>query len=460
MHMEKAAVGAGCRHARMRLGLLFDNDFDAKAHARLERNGVCFDRAGFDLFSFPSNARLVGFDLDRFARRQALRARRCGWRGVVSHDEPFGALAAALTAEYAGLAGASPEAVIACQHKLHMRRVLARVRPEASLRFSELNCDYGDPVPDGLPYPCFAKPVKAAFSVLARRITCRDQLQAMTRFGWRERWVIRRLVEPFDGVARRRLPAAGCAHRLMIEEVVCAPQYNLDGYLSDGEMRVLGVVDAIVYPGTQAFQRWQLPTRLPPAVVQRAADVARRFLREVGFTHGFFNMEFFHDPVSDRLTVIEFNPRLASQFSDLYRRVHGVDPHAMALALACGQDPAELPRSEPTAKVAASLVWRAFDLGEVPAAPTRARLATLATAFPDALLSVYRKWGYALDRDFKWLESHRYGLVNIGADDWPQMRQLSERAAALLGWPNAPYAGERVAGLDERVLRPALDAAQ
>ena len=32
------------------------------------------------------------------------------------------------------------------------------------------------------------------------------------------------------------------------------------------------------------------------------------------------------------------------QFSDLYLRVHGIDPHAMSLALALGQDPAALPR--------------------------------------------------------------------------------------------------------------------
>ena len=36
-----------------------------------------FDEAGFDLFSFPSNARLIGFDLDalRSARRAAAGAR-------------------------------------------------------------------------------------------------------------------------------------------------------------------------------------------------------------------------------------------------------------------------------------------------------------------------------------------------------------------------------------------------
>lgn len=445
----------------MRLGLLFDYSFDARAHGRLAQAGYRFERAGFDLFSFPSNAGLLGFDLDRFARRQAQRARRRGWAGVVSHEEQFGALAAALTAEAAGLPGTPPEAVLACQHKLHMRRVLDRVRPDANVRFAELACAYGDPIPQGLAYPCFVRPVKAAFSVLARRVASRDALQAHTRFGWRELWVIRRLVEPFERIARRRLPQAGSAHRMMVEEIVRAPQYNLDGYVHAGRVHLLGVVDAIMYPGTQAFQRWELPSRLPRAVVERATGIAQDFLHAVGYRHGFFNMEFFHDTASDRLAVIEFNPRLASQFGDMYRRVLGLDPHAMALALAIGHDPAALPRTAPTARVAASLVWRAFPGEPVPRPPGRAQRERLAAAFPDALVSLYPKSGHALEREFKWLDSHRYGVVNLGAADWPAMQAHGAHVAALLGWPDAPYRDRFAHPADVPALpRAALDAAE
>jgi hypothetical protein len=422
------------------VGLLFDHDFDAVAHARLEGSGFRFDRAGFDLFSFPSNLGLVGFDLDRFAQAQAHRARSRGWAAVVSHQDQFGALAAALLAQAAGLPGTSPESIIACQHKLHARRVLERVCPEANLGCAELDWAYGDPVPEGLVYPCFVKPVKAAFSVLARRVRSRQELQAHTRFGRREQWVIRRLVEPFARVARQRLPEAGSAHRLMLEEPLRGAQYNLDGFVHDGQMHVLGVVDAIMYPGTQAFQRWELPSRLPAPVVDQAADVAHRFLQAVNFTRGLFNMEFFFDAATGRVTVIEFNPRLASQFGDLYRRVSGVDPHAVALALATGDDPLRLPRSEPTAAVAASLVWRAFGAREVPPMPSRARRADLARALPDALLFTLPKSRSAIERDFKWLDSYRYGLVHVGAQDADDLRHRCARAAVVLGWPNAPYA--------------------
>ena len=430
------------RHERRpRLGLLFDYDWDALAHQALGPR-FAYDRAGFDLFSFPSNARLINFDLGAFADKQARRARQRGWAGVVSHHEQFGALGAALVAEQAGLPGTSPEAVIACQHKLHARRVLQQVCPEANLRFCELDAQYGGPIPEGLAYPSYVKPVKAAFSVLARPVRHERELHEHTRFGKRELWVIRRLVEPFERVARERLPGCGTAHRMMLEEPLRAPQYNLDGYVFNGQLHVLGIVDAVMYPGTQAFMRWDMPSRLPAAVAERAAEVARKFLAAVGFTHGLFNMEFFHDPASERLSVIEFNPRLASQFGDLYRRVHGIDAHAIGLALAMGQDPATLPRTEPTAGAASSFVYRSFDPRDtVPAMPGPWQRARLAREFADAMLFMYPKSGHSLARDFKWLGSHRYGILHLGGRDVHDLRRRCEAASALLGWA-APYAGE------------------
>jgi len=425
-----------------RIGLLFNYDWDALGFGR-QAKAFEFDQAGFDLFSFPSNARLIGFDLQRFADQQARRARARGWAGVVSHHEQFGALAAALVAERLGLPGTPVEAILACQHKLHARRVLEQVCPEANLRFAGLDAQYGGPVPPGLHYPAYVKPIKAAFSVLARQVDSAADLHRHTRFGRRELWVIRRLVEPFERVVRQRLPQAGTAHRMLLEEPLQAPQFNLDGWVFQGRAHALGVVDAVMYPGTQAFMRWEHPSRLGAAVQARALDVAQRFLSAVGFTHGLFNIEFFYDAGTDRLTVIEVNPRLASQFSDLYRRVHGVDPHAISLALAQGQDPAALPRCAPVGGAAASLVYRAFAAGESPPMPHARQQAELARQFPDALLFMYPKAGHSLARDFKWLGSHRYGIVHLHGANPAHLRRRAEAASALIGW-TPPYADGQV----------------
>jgi len=423
----------------MRVGLLFDIDYDAVAHRQIEGAGIEFDRAGFDLFRYPSKLGMVDFDFNRFAQRQAKRARQLRWQGVLSHNEFYGALSAALTAEISGLPGTPPESILACQHKVHARRVLEKICPAENLQHQALAWRQGEPAPEGLAYPCYVKPVRAAFSVLARRIGNPEELRRYMDFSWRERWVMDQLINPFDRMIQERLPHAGNAHRLMIEEALRGPQYNLDGFIDHRGLHVLGVVDAVMYPGTQSFQRWELPSSLPAPVVARAANVAKSFLAEVGFTHGFFNLEFFYDKATDRLSVIEFNPRLSSQFGDLYQRVYGLNPHAMAVAMAIGQDPLQVPRTEPTARVAASLVWRTFSEHEVPPMPSPLARQAFAQALPKAHLFIFTKSGHALKRELKWLESHRYGVANLGGEDTEDIKAQSALASALLGWPNAPY---------------------
>ncbi|MCU0925443.1 MAG: ATP-grasp domain-containing protein [Hydrogenophaga sp.] len=423
--------------------LLFNYDWDAIGHARAgAQRGMAFDEDGFDLFSFPSNAHLVWFDMARYVQRLARQARAKGWRAVSSSHEQFGALAAALLAERMGWPGTPVAAVLACQHKLYARQVLQRVAPEANVPFELLDAEYGAPIPSGIEYPRFVKPVKAAFSVLARTVHNHAELHRHTRFGAWELWVIRRLVEPFERMAQERLgPNLPSAHRMLLEEPVRGDQFNLDGYAFNGAVNAIGVVDAVMYPGTQAFMRFELPSKLPADVQARALDVARRFLQAVGFTHGLFNMEFFYNAATDRLSVIEFNPRMASQFSDLYLRVLGVDLHALALALAHGQDPASVPRAAPTAGVAASFVYRVFDPQQPAPMPGTAQRQDFADRFPDALLFRFPKPRGSMERDFKWLGSYRYGIAHLGGADAADLRARCEAASAALGWL-APYHDE------------------
>lgn len=413
--------------------VLFSYDWDASAFAELADEFPQVS-AGFDLFSFPSNARLAGFDLERFVDGLARSAPRRGVTAVVSHHEQFGALAAAMLAEKMRWPGTPVEAVLACQHKLFARELMSRVCPGANVAYAPLQAEYGAPAPDGLTYPSFVKPVKAAFSVLARTVNSRADLHAHTRFGAWELWVIRHLVEPFERVAGKRLAGAGTAHRMMLEEPVHGHQYNLDGYVWNGAVRELGFVDAIMYPGTQSFMRFDAPSRLDAATRRRALDVASRFLAAAGFTHGAFNMEFIHDEANDRLAVIEFNPRLASQFSDLYRRVAGRNPHQLTLWLAHGRDPAGMPAAAPRFGAASSLVYRTFPGGPLPAMPSRHQQARLRSRFPDAMLLTFPKGAGEIARDYKWLGSYRHGILHLGGRDAADLRARAEEASRILGW--------------------------
>jgi hypothetical protein len=104
-----------------------------------------------------------------------------------------------------------------------------------------------------------------------------------------------------------------------------------------------------------------------------------------------------------------------------------------------GDAPQQATGEAPAAGAAASFVYRAFSAAQLPAMPSAAQRAALKAEFPDALLMVMPKSGHGLVRDFKWLGSHRYGILHLGGRDAADLRQRCERASALLGW-RAPYA--------------------
>lgn len=424
---------------RTRLGLLFNYDWDASAHRQIPE-GLQADYAGFDLLSVLGGLRLLTLDLDRYADRIAGHGRARGWAAVVSHHELYGALVAAMVAERLGLAGPTVAAVLACQHKLYARSILQEVCPQENLRFAAVDARPNVSPPESLGLPVYLKPARATFSMLARSID--------GPLAWREyfanapadRWITRRLLAPFEQAIARHLPGAGSSLRFLAEEPVWHPQYNLDGYRDQSGIHLLGVVDAVSYPGTQAFQRWEFPSRLPQTVIARALAVAQRFLAAVGFGQGFFNMEFFYDPVSDRISVIEFNPRLSSQFGDLYRGVLGLNPHAMAMAIAMGREGRSVPRQPPTGQVGASLVWRAFARDELPPRPSKGAIAALSREILGARLAQFSRAPFSVQRELAWMGSHRYAVVNLVAEDSESLLRQSSRIANLLGWPNAPYA--------------------
>ncbi len=332
---------------------------------------------------------------------------------------------------------------------------------------------YGEPVPDGFCYPTFVKPVKAAFSVLAKVVHSQEELHQFTRFGAYELWVIKRLVEPFERIAKKILPQAGTAHSMIMEapaNTATAQQYSLDGVAFQGSIQPLGVVDAVMYPGTQAFMRFDYPSQLPQTIQDRALDVATKFLNAIGYSHGLFNMEFFYDPgtdkLTDKLTVIEFNPRMASQFADLYLRVDGIDLYAMALELAHGRDPYLTPRHLPTAQFATSAVYRVFDSAQptlqqsIPPMPAPDRTTALALRFPDHLLLRFPKTGGSTARDFKWLGSYRYGILHLGGQSEADLKSHLEEASELLAWPTPLAENYQTATFSQRQAHNASSTVQ
>ncbi len=398
--------------------VLFAQEYDElglapliEAHAQYE-----FVREGFDLFTFPENARLVWFNVERFVAKLARRYRDREVAAVLSTHEQFGALAASLLAQRLNLPGTSLQSLLTAQHKFLARQIHSRALPEAVPPFCGFRYDADVSKAITIDYPIFVKPVKAAFSVLAKRCPDEAALRAHLKFRLWEKFIIKRLTWPFRRVSRLHLDCEIDADCFIAEGCVDnALQVCVDGYAHNGEVHILGTVDSVMYPGTQSFMRFEYPSQLSAAHVDRLQSVARRAVETIGFSHGLFNVELFFDPATERITIIEINPRMAGQFSDLYERVDGMSLWALELELALGKTP-HFPSRQGAFGSAASFVFREFG-DAVKHPPGAVDQRWLTQTYPDAKLFLDIKHGTSRARETKWLGNYRYALVHMGGAD-------------------------------------------
>ncbi len=449
LEVQHPPVAAPARARPLHALLLFEKEWDGGGLAPMVKSGeLCLYTEGFDLFQFPDNARLLTFDAWRFVDRICAKYRgRIG--AVISANEQFGALLAAVIAQRLGLPGADPAAACAAHHKLVARAIQHRLAPHATVPSLALPFELGDPrsydeqaLSDALTglgrgFPLFVKPIKATFSVLARRIDSAHELARHLRFGPFERLIIERLVRPYAQIAKRLIDMPCDPTRMLLEESVDEHQVNVDGYVFNGEVRVLGLVDAWMYPreaaGAKHFLRFSYPSIVQGAARERVTALTRQIVEAIGLRHGFFNCEFFVCRNGD-VKFIEMNPRVAAQFVAMYRDVEGLDGYRMLVDLAAGRDPAATPRLWRKHGASASLVWRKFD-GTTGAMPAPGALDWLATQFPHARLAMFHKRGRGLAREYKWLGSHRYAVMNLSARDERALNAAFERICLRFGWP-------------------------
>ncbi len=146
----------------------------------------------------------------------------------------------------------------------------------------------------------------------------------------------------------------------------------------------------------------------------------------------------FWDAESDRIAIVEVNPRMVGQFADLYARALGGSSYPDAMRLATGSSPRARP-PRPTG-CAASIPLRTFEPVRVIKAPPPERLRALEREFPGApLLWSECEAGHVL-RDFDSEDgaSIRYAILNLGADDRAQLDARRVELETALGYELEP----------------------
>tara|TARA_R100000365_G_C2730594_1_gene60924 strand:+ start:833 stop:1183 length:351 start_codon:yes stop_codon:yes gene_type:complete len=99
-------------------------------------------------------------------------------------------------------------------------------------------------------------------------------------------------------------------------------------------------------------------------VVEAAQKQVTKVLAKVGFDNGPFNVEFFHDPETGALNLLEINTRLSKSHAPLFEIVDGCSHHKQIIQLALGQTP-DRPKRQGTSPMAAKFMVRSHEANGV-----------------------------------------------------------------------------------------------
>ena len=364
--------------------------------------------------------------------------------GVASSSDYPGSIVAGELARRLGLPGAAPEALIRAGHKWYSRLAQQRAVPEATPRFALLDPSRPEEAAvavaeAAIDFPCWVKPVKGAFSVRSRAVRDADDLAAFLAEPATARF-LDTWVPLFDRLLHGLTALEVDGRRFIAEELLSGRQVTVEGCVQRGEFTLVGVVDSLVDPRTGSFTRFEYPSTLPAGVQRRMADIAARAARGLGLDAMLFNVELFWDEDRDRVSIIEVNPRVAGQFGDLYLKVDGTSSYEHLLAVAAGQPVRAPRRGAGRFACAASVPLRVFEPARVVAAPGAGELAALRASHPDVQVWLEARAGQELTdfTSFQDGSSHRYAVVNLGAESRAALERRLGEVERLLGFRFEP----------------------
>ena len=236
--------------------------------------------------------------------------------GVTSSSDYPGRLVAGVIASELGLPGPDAKTMLRCSHKYYSRLAQREAVPEATPEFALIDPHNLVEGSLGIQFPLFVKPVKSWFSQHARRVDSFDELvQFVQSESVRDH--LSKYVNPFNELVAEYTDFEFNGSYMLAEELLSGEQVTLEGFVFQGQLTVVGVVDAMMYPGTISFQRFHYPSELDLDIQNRMSEIARRVMGFIGFDNGLFNIELFYNHQTNKIRIIEINPRMCGQFADL-----------------------------------------------------------------------------------------------------------------------------------------------
>ena len=350
------------------------------------------------------------------------------------YDFPGSTLVPILAKRF-GLPGPSLEAIIACEHKYWSRLEQRKAIPDNIPAFHVFDPfdEHAAEKIDLLP-PYWVKPVKSFRSFLAFKINGPGQFaDAMETV----REHIDLMSEPFRWLMKEfGLPAefADMKETMIAEAPLSGSMCTLEGYAFEGKMVGYGIVDSVREPDRSSFARYEYPSSLPMEIQHRMIDLARQAIAQIELDNTAFNIEFFYDQTNDHVFLLEINPRLSQDHSDVFEKVLGHSHLRVMLDLALGIKPAPFERRGKH-NIAANVMLRVYEAGRVTRAPTSEAIEAVKSAGLASEVKVHVEEGQELG-SLKSQDSYSYELANlfIAGRDQLDILEKYDKALELLSF--------------------------
>lgn len=347
-------------------------------------------------------------------------------------DFPVSSLAP-LLCERLGLPSPDLRAVVACEHKYWSRTEQAKAIDEVP-GFGIVRLDDPQP-PERVGYPMWLKPVKSASSELAIKVSEPsefDEAVAEIEAGIDDFGI------PFDALlGHLELPpeiAEIGGRACLAEEAAGGRQATVEGYMVDGRAHVYGIIDSVLYPDSPSFHHYEYPSNLPDRVTERLAELSRRVMEQIDLGSGAFNIEYFWEADTDRIALLEVNPRHSQSHAVLFENVDGVANHHVMLQLGLGDDPT-MPSGEGEYDVAGRFWVRHFNDAVVRKAPGQAGAERLQREVPGVMVDYLVEEGTRLSElSHQDAYSYELAVLVVGGNDHEDLQAKYERAVDALAF--------------------------
>lgn len=350
--------------------------------------------------------------------------------GVTSTDDYPGSLLAALLARELNFKYIPDiKSLLKAQHKVVARSLNEKTLAEYLNRWSRYSFDEKP----ALEFPFFIRPSKGVASMFAQKVTCENELAAYQK---KVNGHFHHFCGLFNQIWEEEIGDGDSTECFLIEELVeNAVQVTVDGFVFDGEAKALGVTDSIMFPGTISFQRFDYPSHLDNKATSLLKKVAEQAVLDCEINNSMWNVELFYHPETGRCTIIEINPRMAFQFSDLYEMVDGVNLYNIQLQIACGIKPVWKEKQGPY-KASTSYVLREFEDKRIIKMPTQEKMKALSKEFPLLRILFFGgiKEGQMIsEATINDVASFRYAFINMGGQDWKDVDERINHCKDKMG---------------------------